>query len=180
MKTFILLLLITFFGEEINSQIVYNFKASDNLNDWYIVDDRVMGGLSRGNIKLGKSGNAIYYGDVTTENNGGFSSLRYQFNSKNVSNYSKVSIKLKGDGTSYQFRIKSDRRQRYSYVATFNTSGDWETITIPFNNFVPQFRGYKVNVPNYDGKMMEEIAFLIGNKTNENFQLEIESIVLIK
>ncbi|WP_239022001.1 CIA30 family protein [Pontimicrobium aquaticum] len=159
---------------------IYNFKESKSVQDWYIVDDRVMGGLSKGNIKISDSGTAIYYGDVTTANNGGFSSLRHQFKSKNVSNYKAVVIRLKGDEKTYQFRIKSNINQRYSYVSSFKTNREWETIIIPFENFVPQFRGYRVNVPKYDGKQMQEIAFLLGNKLNESFQLEIESINLVK
>lgn len=159
---------------------IYNFKESKSTLDWYIVDDRVMGGLSKGNIKLSDSNTGIYYGDVTTANNGGFSSLRHQFKIKNVSNYKAVAIRLKGDGKTYQFRIKSNINQRYSYVSSFNTIGKWETIIIPFKNFTPQFRGYRVDVPSYDGKQMQEIAFLLGNKLNESFQLEIESIHLIK
>jgi hypothetical protein len=38
------------------------------------------------------------------------------------------------------------------------------------------FRGRTLNLPNYDGTNLEEIAFLIGNKQNENFQLMIDKI----
>ena len=40
------------------------------------------------------------------------------------------------------------------------------------------FRGYKLNEPNYAGEVIAEIAFLIGNKRNESFSLEIEKIYL--
>jgi len=89
-----------------------------------------------------------------------------------------VCIRLKGDGKSYQFRIKTNNSDYYSYVAPFKTSGDWETIEIPFNSMYPAFRGRKLNAENYPGKQMEMIAFLIGNKKAESFQLEIESIEL--
>ena len=42
----------------------------------------------------------------------------------------------------------------------------------------PAFRGRKLNAENYPGKQMEMMAFLIGNKKAESFQLEIESIEL--
>jgi len=180
MKTAILMLILITLNQDKSSQVIYDFKDSKYLDNWHVVDDRVMGGLSRGNVKLTETGNAIYFGDVTTENNGGFSSLRYQFNSKDVSGFNKVAIKLKGDGTLYQFRIKSDKRERFSYVSNFKTSGNRETIIIPLNKFTPQFRGRKVNVQNFKGDKMEEIAFLIGNKIKESFKLEIESIMLLK
>jgi NADH dehydrogenase [ubiquinone] 1 alpha subcomplex assembly factor 1 len=87
-------------------------------------------------------------------------------------------LKLKGDGKSYQFRIKDNSRQRYSYIATFKTSGDWETIKIPLSSFYPGYRGYKLNKPNFSGEVMEEIGILIGNKVKESFALEIEKIYL--
>ncbi|WP_347925943.1 CIA30 family protein [Pontimicrobium sp. SW4] len=180
MKINVLMVLLILLNQDTSSNIIFDYKDSKTLKNWFILDDRVMGGLSRGNVKMSKTGNIIYYGDVTTENNGGFSSLRYQFKPKDVSAFNKIAIRVKGDGIPYQFRIKSDKRQRYSYVSNFETTGDWETIIIPFKKFIPQFRGNKVNAPNYKGEKMEEIAFLIGNKTNESFQLNIASIMLIK
>ena len=42
----------------------------------------------------------------------------------------------------------------------------------------PAFRGNKLNIPNYPAETVEELAFLIGNKKAESFQLEIDSITL--
>ena len=40
------------------------------------------------------------------------------------------------------------------------------------------FRGYRLDIPNFKGQQMEEIAFLIGNKKEESFKLLIDSIIL--
>jgi len=176
---FITLIFSLFNQSDLNS-IIYNFKNSGTLQNWTVVDDGVMGGLSKGNIKLGKSGNVIYFGNVSTDNNGGFSSLRYQFKLRDVSSYESVSLRIKGDGKSYQFRIKSKKGQYYSYVSKFNSSCEWETVVIAFNDFIPQFRGKVLDITNFEGETMEEIAFLVGNKVKESFQLEIESILLSK
>ena len=72
--------------------------------------------------------------------------------------------------------MKSDRYQRYSYVFQFSTSGEWEEIMIPFSDFVPCFRGRLVDVPNFDGSQIQEVAFLIGNKRDESFKLQIVSL----
>jgi hypothetical protein len=42
----------------------------------------------------------------------------------------------------------------------------------------PSYRGRKLDLPNYPGKTMEEITFLIANKQEEHFKLEIDSISL--
>jgi NADH dehydrogenase [ubiquinone] 1 alpha subcomplex assembly factor 1 len=161
-----------------NSSNIFDSKIEKDLSNWYVVDDGVMGGLSRGKLTINESGNCLFKGYVTTENNGGFSSIRYRFEKKAVSEFKHIVLKLRGDGKSYQFRIKDDSRQQYSYIAAFKTSGDWETIKIPFSEFYPGFRGYKLNKPNFSGEVMEEIAFLIGNKVKEQFALEIEKIYL--
>ena len=161
-----------------SSSYIFDFKNTKSTSNWYVVDDRVMGGLSQGAISINDAGNGLFKGDVTTENNGGFSSVRYAFNKKDVSKFKHIILKLKGDGKSYQFRIKDNSSQRYSYIATFKTSGDWETIKMPFIAFYPSFRGYELDKPNFSGEVMEEIAFLIGNKIKESFTLEIEKIYL--
>jgi len=177
MKFLIILLMIGTMAQDSSSSI-FDSKQQRDLSNWYVVDDGVMGGLSRGELTMNDSGNCLFKGYVTTENNGGFSSIRYGFNKKSVSEFKHIVLKLKGDGKSYQFRIKDNSRQRYSYIATFRTSGDWETIKIPFSEFYPGFRGYRLDKPNFSGDVMEEIAILIGNKVKESFALEIEKIYL--
>lgn len=161
-----------------SNNTLFNFDKNSNMDNWKIVDDDVMGGLSKGNMILNSDGHAVYSGFVTTDNNGGFSSLRYNFEEKDVSNYKYLVLKVKGDGKPYQFRIKQNSFQRFSYIQTFDTTGEWEIIKIPFKDFYPSFRGYKLNKPNFDGSSMEEIAFLIGNKKKENFKLMIDAISL--
>ena len=139
-----------------------------------------MGGRSNGNFELNKDGHGVFSGKVSLENNGGFSSLRYITETIDIARNTKVCIKLKGDGKNYQFRIKADRNQRYSYITTFKTSGEWETITINLKELYPAFRGRTLNYPNFDKTTIEELAFLIGNKKAEDFKLLIDSITLEK
>ena len=157
---------------------LFNFDSKSDITNWNIVDDVVMGGSSSGTFSLSGSGTGIFKGKVSLENNGGFSMVQYRFKTLQVENFSKFTIRLKGDGKLYQFRIKTNESDYYSYVSTFNTSGEWETITIPFANMYPAFRGRKLDAVNYTGKKMEVIAFLIGNKKAEFFHLEIKDIEL--
>jgi hypothetical protein len=177
MKPLIVLLIIASFLNSANDYI-FDFNKISDMSNWMIVDDGVMGGLSQGSIVLNDEGHAVFSGFVTTDNNGGFSSVRYNFETKNVSEYTHLVIRIKGDGKNYQFRIKQNSYDRASYINTFETQGEWETIKIPLKDFYPSFRGYKLNRPNFDGSSMEEIAILIANKRKENFQLEIDSISL--
>jgi hypothetical protein len=85
---------------------------------------------------------------------------------------------LKGDGKRYQFRVKKDIDDPQSYIQYFTTSGEWETISIPLAEMYPTFRGRQLNMPNYSVEQMAEIAFLIANKRNESFCLQLDWIVL--
>ncbi len=157
---------------------LFDFNSKSNISNWRSVDDVVMGGRSNGDFKTNDVGNGLFSGKVSLDNNGGFSMVQYSFETKKVNSYSKVCIKLKGDGKTYQFRIKKSNSDYYSYVTSFETSKDWETIEIPFNTMYPAFRGRKLDAQNYAGEHIEMIAFLIGNKKAESFNLEIDSIIL--
>lgn len=177
MKIIFFLFILTGMCQD-HSSYIFDSKNKKSLSNWNVVDDRVMGGLSQGKIALSDAGNALFSGYVTTENNGGFSSVRYGFDKKEVSEFKNVVLKVKGDGKSYQFRLKESSSQRFSYIAAFTTSGDWETISLSLDSFYPSFRGTMLDQPNFPGEVIEEIAVLIGNKTKESFALEIESIYL--
>lgn len=159
---------------------LFDFNKDCNLSDWRVVDDGVMGGLSQGNISLNEDGNAVYKGEVSLKNNGGFSSLRCRFEEKNVSKYSKFCLKLKGDGKRYQFRVKSENGDRHSYIHYFETTGEMQEIEINFADMYPTFRGRELDMPNFNGKQIVEMAFLVGNGKEENFVLEIDEIKVLE
>jgi hypothetical protein len=143
-----------------------------------VVNDGVMGGLSKGNFSVNDKGDGFFTGHVSLENNGGFSSVRYNFESKSVSNYKKITLRLKGDGKQYQIRVKTRISDYYSYIAYIKTNGEWQTLEILFSNMIPSFRGNILDLPNYPGEYMEQFAILIGNKKNEDFKLYLDKIEL--
>ncbi len=163
-----------------NDTLLFDFNEKSDPLEWKIIDDVVMGGISNGNFKIDANGNGVFYGNVSTENNGGFSSVRYQTKAIDVHSFSKISIHLKGDGKSYQFRIKNEVNANFSYITTFETSGEWETVTLNLKDLYPSFRGQTLNLPNFDGTLIAEIVFLIGNKKDESFALTLDKIELVK
>ena len=157
---------------------IFNFDTSSNINTWQVVDDGVMGGVSAGQFYLDSSGMGVFKGEVSLENNGGFSSVRYRFKTINTKNHTKIVLRVKGDGKRYQFRVKHKASDRYSYVINFVTTTKWQTITLALQDMVPSFRGRMLEMPNYNHTGIEEVAFLIANKKAERFVLEIDSISL--
>ena len=160
----------------LSSFIIFDFNKNSSINNWVVVDDVVMGGRSTGNFKLNKDGNGVFYGNVSLDNNGGFSSLRHGFNKLNIEKFKTLVLKIKGDGKNYQFRIKHKSSDYASYITSFSSSGEWQEIEIPINSMYPSFRGRKLDEPNFSHESVEEITFLIANKKNEDFMLIIDKI----
>lgn len=169
---------ILFISVQMIAQEIYDFSPESKSGDWFVVDDGVMGGRSQGNVGLSEEGHGIFQGKVSLENNGGFSSIRAPMDELETKGYSAFKIRLKGDGKNYQFRVRSQLNERHSYQYEFPTTGDWQEVTIPFDQMIPTFRGMRLNMPNYPGEVLRECSFLISNKKNESFRLEIDKIWL--
>jgi len=157
---------------------IFKFEKTSDITPWKNADDIVMGGKSSGTFSLNKDGKGVFEGHVSLENNGGFSSLKYQLDKISTKGFSKIRLKIKGDGKRYQFRIKQKVSDKHAYISYFDTTANWEFIEFNLSNMYPTFRGKKVDIPNYDADSIEEIGFLIANKKAEHFKLEIDSIVL--
>jgi NADH dehydrogenase [ubiquinone] 1 alpha subcomplex assembly factor 1 len=175
MQNITLILVLTMTMQTIT---IFDFNKDSDVTQWKIVDDIVMGGRSSGVFNVNEQGHGVFKGKVSLENNGGFSSLHYRCKKMVTATSTKIVIRLKGDGKSYQFRIKDALDHPYSYVAKFDTTGAWETIEIPLSDMYPAFRGRTLEIPNYQSNTIEEVAFLIGNKKEEDFQLIIDRIGL--
>jgi hypothetical protein len=159
-------------------RVLSDFSEGADLSGWRVQDDVVMGGRSKGAITVNSAGHAVFSGDVSLENNGGFSSIQWFFAPIDVSQYRTAVLRLKGDGNRYQFRVQSTRGQRHSYARYFETSGEWETIEIPMAEMYPVFRGNRLDLPNYPLDTLAHVRFLIGNGREESFRLEIDKISL--
>ena len=140
-------------------------------DNWYVEDDRVMGGRSQGHVEMTAGGHGRFHGQVSLENNGGFSSVQYDLpENVTLDQASAFRLRLKGDGKRYNFRVKP-AGQRYSYTYEFPTSGEWEEVTVPFDQLRPTFRGRTPDAPPYTGQTIEQIRYLIGNKKAQDFEL---------
>ncbi|WPY99463.1 CIA30 family protein [Christiangramia sp. OXR-203] len=172
----ITLIIIILFS--VNEKLIFDFNSDTKISNWVVVEDRVMGGRSNAEIHLTDEGHAKFIGNVSLENNGGFASVRHRLNVEGVKNFSKAVIRLKGDGKNYQFRLKNKLNDRHSYIQEFSTNGEWQEIEFDLAKMYPGFRGRKLDIPNWDHDIIQEITFLIGNKKNEEFSLLIDYIRL--
>lgn len=169
--TFVLLFIKT-------SSLIFDFSTKSSLDNWRVVNDGVMGGLSEGQLFINPAGNGVFAGEVKLENNGGFTSIRLRFDQKAIVGKQFAVLRLRGDGKRYQFRAKTNVEDWFSYIYYFDTQEEWETVRIPLHQMTPSYRGRQLSAPNFPAKALSEIAILIANKEAEKFQLEIDYIGL--
>jgi hypothetical protein len=158
--------------------VLFSSVSDNNPGSWRVVNDGVMGGLSEGKIMYDNEDIMTFTGEVSLENNGGFSSIRYPMKTTDIKGKTTFILEVKGDGSQYQFRAKKNQGDYYSYVNYFQTSGEWETIEITIESLEPAFRGRMLNMDNFSADKLAEIGILIGNKKKQKFELQVKSIQL--
>ena len=119
MKTSFIILLFPFLIQQQNNYQI-DFGEEKKGRYWSVVNDGVMGGLSRGSKKLTKN-SLLFKGNVSLDNNGGFSSLRRSFSEFDISNFEYVEIKYRSSGISLALTFAVSRRW---YVPNYKVSLD--------------------------------------------------------
>ena len=164
----------------INTPLSFNFNQLTD-KQAIIVNDSVMGGRSSSQFSIEKE-HLNFNGSVSLENNGGFASLRMLWPFESVEGFNKVQLKIKGDGKSYQFRLRTNRGfdgAAYSYE--FQTIKDeLISIEIDVNQFVPGFRGRTLrNMPELRFEDVKQMGLLIADKQVGSFNIDLKSIKLL-
>ena len=148
--------------------------------DWRIVDDGVMGGLSHGERQISKDGILRFFGTLSLENNGGFSSLRTGTVKLDLSGGEGLMLRVKGDGRSYQVRLSTDAEYRgneMSFQAGFpTTKGEWTEVKIPFGRFTGSWRGTELPDKTLDPAMIRRLGLMIADKKEGPFEVQVDWI----
>jgi hypothetical protein len=158
---------------------IIDFAAPDAHEKWETVNDVVMGGLSESSLKITEKNTALFKGTVSMENYGGFSSMRSHPGEFDLSGYLGLIVKVNGDGKDYRLRLRTDDgHDGIAYQAHFVTEKNkWVTVRLPFDTFIPVFRGRVVDdAPDFDVSRVRRIGFMIADKQEGPFRLEIESV----
>ncbi len=159
--------------------LLYAFNEFSVEALWRVVDDVVMGGHSEGHFAVTPEKRGRFYGDVSIDG-GGFSSVRHRMKPPvDATGRERLFIRLKGDGSDFQFRLKSDPEQAFSYASPFSTTGEWQIVEIPLADLYPVFRGDRLDRPNFRPGLIAEISFLIANGRDQAFQLLIDRMELL-
>ena len=171
---------------------IFDFtKLSQDLKEtWGALDDIVMGGTSESSIRL-TDNTALFTGNVSTANSGGFASVRTRNfeNAIDLTAFSGIQLRVKGDGKRYKLIVRSESKwDGIGYCYSFDTVYNiWITVTIPFENLIPVFRaktvkdGSQLNTQSiYSFQLMlskfEYDGALNPKFTPGIFQLQLESV----
>jgi NADH dehydrogenase [ubiquinone] 1 alpha subcomplex assembly factor 1 len=148
--------------------------------DWRIVDDGVMGGLSQGKREIGKDGILRFFGTLSLENSGGFSSLRTGDVKLDLGGAEGVILRVKGDGRSYQIRFSTDAQYRgseMSFQAGFpTTKGEWTEVKVPFTGFAGTWRGRDLPDKIFDPSKIRRLGLQLADNREGPFELQVDWI----
>jgi hypothetical protein len=158
--------------------LLTDFTSTSADLGWYVVNDNVMGGRSVGGFQQ-EEGELIFTGRTNT-NGGGFSSIRSQPAQLDLSNYTGIELKIRGDGRRYTWRLTTEARWRgkqISYWADFETRDDtWTTVNIPFGDFIPRYRGYQLEGSALDAAQITGMGLMIYDNEDGPFELRLASV----
>jgi len=170
-------------GAEAKEKLIFGFDKPGESEQWRTIDDPVMGGLSRSTFQIANQGAALFSGMVSLENFGGFASVSSIPADYNLGGFEGIAVRVRGDGKRYKLTIKTDASfAGFTYQSPFNTvSGEWTIIYAAFKNFVASFRGsIKKDAEPIDAKKIKSFGFLIADKQEGPFQLEIDWIKAVQ
>jgi peptide methionine sulfoxide reductase msrA/msrB len=135
----------------VNKTLIDDFSRAKSKvrpgNEWELISDRVMGGVSTGKMEFGKYDDRQCLhmtGSVSLRNNGGFVQARLSLLSRrknfDAGAFTGVKLRFKGNKQPYaiHLRTKDTRLPWQYYQAAFPTNGDWQDIQIPFARFEPK------------------------------------------
>lgn len=157
-------------------RILFDFKSPDAAKAWRTVNDGVMGGVSEGNVGITKEKTLEFFGSLSLENNGGFTSVRSRPARLDLSEYDALVFKVRGDGRTYYANVYiPTRRIAFSYRADFATQRDkWQEIRIPRKEFHATSFGRRVpDAAPLDASNTESLGFLLADKKAGPFKLEV-------
>jgi monofunctional biosynthetic peptidoglycan transglycosylase len=161
---------------------LFDFAAAADARAWQIVNDDVMGGISSSRIEI-VDGVAVFGGEVSLENSGGFASVRSLPAAPALAGADAFVIRVRGDGGRYKFTARTvEGSDATVYQATFQTAPrEWTEHRLPVAAFVPTFRGrVRAGEPALDAAKVVSVGFLISDRQAGPFRLEIAWIKAAK
>ncbi len=161
------------------TSLLFDFSDPEAATLWNPINDGVMGGISQSQLRYDPAGHAVFAGQVSFENNGGFASVRCQPTDIGRRDVTAYLLDVCGDGKRYKLNLRTDNSfDGINYQAQFHPpAGIWATCRLASADFVPSWRGRPVpNAPPLDSVRVRQIGLMIADRQEGPFALAIRSI----
>ena len=162
-----------------SSTVLFDFSNQDATSDWFNQNDTVMGGVSD-SATTWIDGQLVFSGNLSLENNGGFTSTFGPINDQLptlMSGAEAIVVTARGDGKTYLMQIRNYDNTRY--IQRFTTVADVEQdYVLPLADF--ESVDWRLSViPNavpIDSTTIGQLGFYLLDKQVGPFEIAISSI----
>ncbi|MDG1694011.1 MAG: CIA30 family protein [Porticoccaceae bacterium] len=166
--------LLSFYMIDVGAEpmIIDDFTSNDQ-PQWNYVSDQVMGGISEGILVFRTDKEESYAqltGEVSTKNNGGFIQFRRDLIIPDTQGVQGIYAKVKGNNQKYFIHIRTRGTiMPWQYYQSEFLAGDkWQSIKLPFNNFVASSQWIKKELRAKDVRSIGVVAFGRDHKADIN------------
>lgn len=156
-----------------------SFSEAGAVDGWSNIDDTVMGGVSASTTSW-QAGQLVFAGDLSLENNGGFTSVRSPqdptFGSA-LDGASAIALTAEGDGKTYVLQLRTS--DDLLYITRFTTvDGELETQELPLDGFEPvtRFLDPAPDAPPLDAGTVVQLAIYLLDGQTGAFRLAVSAI----
>ena len=158
---------------------LFGFASPDAVGSWQAVNDGVMGGISDGRFRITERQTLEFYGTLSLENNGGFTSVRSRPADLGLRAGDTLVARVRGDGRAYHLNLyTSGRRMGFSYRAPVQTrKGEWTEVRILLDRFLATSFGQVIRSADpVDPGSVTSVGFMLADRAPGPFSLEVEWI----
>jgi hypothetical protein len=163
------------------NRLLFDFSDPSAVQAWNAIDDRVMGGISRSQLRHEASGHAVFEGEVSLERNGGFASVRCSPGPYGLGGATDCLLEVWGDPKQFKLCLFADDGfDSLSYQAGFTPTGrEWQTVHLPLAAFQASFRGRSVaGAPALDPARIRQLGLMIAAQQAGPFTLRVRRLSL--
>ena len=157
-----------------------DFSDPDEFARWEVINDGVMGGLSKG--RIAQVGDALSFTGTINTNGGGFTSLRRTLPEGAMAGARTLRIVYSGDARTYEVTLRSDARERgrrIAYRAALTpgeSAGEWSVAAIDLAKLETSLFGQQVDAPAFATQEAQSVGLIIADGIDGDFAMRLQRI----
>ncbi|MEL7729555.1 CIA30 family protein [Citromicrobium bathyomarinum] len=147
---------------------------------WDVINDGVMGGLSKGHIE--QVDGALSFSGTINTNGGGFTSLRRMVPEGAMAGARRLRITYAADERTYEVTLRSDARERGRRIAyrapltPGESTGEWSVAVIDLARLETSLFGQQVDAPAFATQEAHSVGLIIADGIDGDFAMRLQRI----